>query len=376
MSKLKRITLGLAVVFLIFATSMYIFRDKIITWIFEPTESSVQTGVERSNSDLVSVASENFETPWSVTFLPSGDMLVSERSGRLQRIGENGSTHTIEGVQETSEGGLLGVVLHPDFEQNQQVYVYLTTGENGNLSNKIDRYQYENDELANRQTILDDIPAASNHNGGAIAFGPDDKLYVTTGDAATPRLSQDTNSLAGKILRLNGDGSTPDDNPFGNLIWSYGHRNPQGIAWDEEGRLWSVEHGPSGADTGRDELNRIEKGGNYGWPEITGDETKDGMIAPVAQSGTDDTWAPAGLGYHDGSLYFAGLRGQSLYQATIQDDDTVSLVRHFTGEYGRLRAVTIHNDDLYLSTSNRDGRGAPRSQDDKILRIDLSRLAS
>ena len=356
----------------------WVFKDNITSWFFTPTESSVRQGTEKSSGETVTVTAQNLETPWSIAFMPNGDMLVTERSGQLQRIGENGNKYTIDGVHETSEGGLLGVALHPDFASNNYLYLYKTTDSNGGISNLIERYTLQNDQLSNKRTILSNIPAASNHNGGSIAFGPDDKLYVTTGDTAMADLAQDKASLAGKILRLNDDGTIPSDNPFGNATWSYGHRNPQGMAWDGEGRLWSVEHGPSGDSKGRgkDELNLVEKGANYGWPAIAGDETREGMRAPVAQSGDADTWAPAAIAYYDGSLYFAGLRGESLYQAKINPDASVALTRHFTSEYGRLRAVTAQGDMLYVSTSNRDGRGSSQTDDDKILKIDPKKLSS
>lgn len=335
--------------------------------------SPVRSGVERPDGSMVQVATDDLITPWSIAFLPGGDMLVTERSGQIQRIGGNGKVYPIEDAWETSEGGLLGLALHPDFVNNQQIYVYLTTESRGKFTNKVERYTLKKDTLSGQTTVLEDIPASDNHNGGGIAFGPDKKLYVTTGDADD---AQDKNSLAGKILRLNDDGSTPNDNPFNSPIWSYGHRNPQGIAWDNEGRMWSVEHGPSGerGEAAQDELNLIEKGANYGWPVITGNETHEGMRTPVAQSGKNDTWAPAGLAYHDGSLYFAGLRGQSLYEAKIKSGTNVELVRHFTNEYGRLRAVTVYKNNLYVSTSNRDGRGSPNKGDDKILRINPAKL--
>lgn len=314
-------------------------------------------------------------TPWAIDFLPSGDLLVTERSGQVQRIGQNGATYNIEGVRETSEGGLLGIALHPDFADNRYVYLYSTTDSGGRLANRIERYRLEGQVFRDRTEVLADIPASANHDGGALAFGPDDKLYITTGDAGDEPLAQDPQSLAGKILRLNPDGSVPSDNPFGNAVWSYGHRNPQGLTWDNSGRLWSTEHGPSGLQSGRDELNLIARGANYGWPTITGDETRDGMRAPILHSGDNDTWAPGGLAYAEGSLYFAGLRGQTLYQAKINSNDSVTLSRHFVEQYGRLRAVTIRNDELYFSTSNRDGRGSPAENDDHIYAVPLRALS-
>ena len=350
---------------------LFAFRQQLLAFFFQPTESSIREVA--TNEKAVETIAQGLTTPWSITFLPNGAMLVTERSGQIQRIGESGKTYPIDGVRETSEGGLLGIAVHPQFRDNNRLYVYFTTDQGGELTNQIDQYVLSGDSLGFERTIMADIPAATNHNGGAIAFGPDGKLYATTGDAARSDLAQDTSSLAGKILRMNDDGSVPADNPYGNLTWSYGHRNPQGIAWDKQGRLWSVEHGPSGADSGRDELNLIEKGANYGWPVITGDETRDGMKTPIVQSGDTETWAPAGLGYYDGSLYFAGLRGQALYRAVISGE-TVTLSRHLSETYGRLRAVTTHDGKLYVSTSNRDGRGTPAPEDDRILRIDPKQL--
>ena len=349
----------------------------VIGWLgwralFSPTSSTLDSGTISKQAEIKRVA-ENLKTPWSISFLPDGDMLISERSGQLQRIGESGKVILIQGVRETSEGGLLGIALHPDFAENNRLYMYYTTERSGRLTNQIDQAQFTNNTITEQQTIIDDIPAASNHNGGAIEFGPDKKLYITTGDAAEPQLAQDTNSLAGKILRVNDDGSTPNDNPFDNLVWSYGHRNPQGLAWDDRGRLWSVEHGPSGMEAGRDELNLIEKGANYGWPIITGNEKHDGMKSPVVQSGDDETWAPARMVHADGKLYFTGLRGQSLYQGTIEGDK-VTLKRYLVHEYGRLRAINFKDDLLYVGTSNRDGRGSPSRSDDIVLSIPIENL--
>lgn len=318
------------------------------------------------------IVAQNLIIPWDIAFLPPAgeEMLVTERGGQLLRIGKDKKTYPIEGVRHVGEGGLLGITLHPLFTENHFVYLYLTSQNNGRLINRVERYRYEDNQLSNRTVIIDDIPGAQYHDGGRIAFGPDGFLYVTTGDAGQSALAQDTNSLAGKILRLNEDGSIPSDNPFGNAVWSYGHRNPQGISWDENLRLWSTEHGRSGVASGYDELNLIEKGGNYGWPAIQGAETRDGMIAPALHSGSSDTWAPASLVISMGRAIFGGLRGEALYVATIEDGQASDLRKLFKGEYGRIRTVRVGPDGyFYLTTSNRDDRGSVSSDDDKIIRI-------
>ncbi|HSH55553.1 MAG TPA: PQQ-dependent sugar dehydrogenase [Candidatus Limnocylindrales bacterium] len=317
-----------------------------------------------------SIVASRLEVPWDIAVMPDGDLLVTERPGQLRRIGKNGATYTIRGVEQTSEGGLLGLALHPHFTENKWLYVYLTTRSNGQVRNQVDRYVYSKDGLSARTSIIADIPGATTHDGGALAFGPDGKLYVGSGDANVQQDAQQTNALSGKILRLNDDGSVPADNPFRNPVWSYGHRNPQGIAWDHQGRLWATEHGPSGYD----ELNLIEKGVNYGWPIIRGDEQRAGMRRPLLHSGADETWAPAGLAYADGDLFFTGLRGQTLYRANISDTKNIRLDRFLQEEYGRLRAVTAAENVLYISTSNRDGRGTPADDDDRLLRIPLEQV--
>ena len=207
------------------------------------------------------------------------------------------------------------------------------------------------------------------HDGGQLAFGPDEMLYISTGDANIQNLAQDKNSLNGKILRLHDDGSVPDDNPFGNAVYSYGHRNPQGLAWDDNSSLWAAEHGPSGLETGNDELNLIEKGKNYGWPVIRGQEAKAGMEKPVIESGRNETWAPSGLAFFAGRLYFAGLKGETLYAF---NPGNAELKKYFAGQYGRLRAVKTWLGGLYFTTSNTDGRGNPTGGDDKLILIRVS----
>lgn len=350
-----------------------VFRRQLQRLFFVPTPSNIQSGT--IVADDVTIIAEQLHVPWEVAPLPSGDILITERPGTLRRIGKDRRAFTISGVEHRGEGGLMGLVLHPDFDRNHFVYLYLTTRSGNALINRVERYTLQNDTLANKRTIVAAIPGAQVHDGGRMAFGPDKKLYITTGDASIPQSAQDTSSLAGKILRLNDDGTVPTTNPFGNAVYSYGHRNPQGIAWDDKGQLWATEHGPSGAQTGYDELNKITRGGNYGWPTVKGSEASTGMIPPVIHSGSKETWAPASLAYAQGSLFFAGLRGESLYQAKILPDSSVTLTSHLRGRYGRLRAVTVHNNSILVTTSNTDGRGDKQPNDDRLLSIPLQKLS-
>jgi|AntRauTorcE11897_2_1112592.scaffolds.fasta_scaffold00062_29 glucose/arabinose dehydrogenase len=375
----KNLLVSILAGLVILVVGVYLFRDAIIPHFFQATKNSLDTGVELSNlannMDDIAVVAEELNIPWEIAFLPSGDMLVTERTGSLLRIGDNNQKYNIDGVTHTGEGGLLGLTLHPDFQVNSWLYLYLTSRTDGGLVNRVERYSYTNDTLSNRTTILTDIPGASYHDGGRIAFGPDGYLYITTGDAGNEALAQDRSSLAGKTLRVADDGSVPADSPFDSPVYSYGHRNAQGIAWDNTGNMWQTEHGRSGRLSGMDELNRIERSKNYGWPLIEGDEIDDTMKSPIAHSGADETWAPAGIAFLDGHLFFAGLRGESLYQARINDDGTVAITAHLRQDFGRLRAVTAGPDGfIYVSTSNTDGRGTERSNDDKIIRINPALL--
>jgi glucose/arabinose dehydrogenase len=233
--------------------------------------------------------------------------------------------------------------------------------------NKIDRYKFENGELVLDRNIINNIPRARFHNGGRIKFGPDNLLYVTTGGAQNDTLSQQKDSLAGKILRITDEGDLPENNPFENEIFSYGHRNSQGITWDDKGRLWSTEHGPSA----NDELNLIEAGKNYGWPDIVGNEEREGMETAKLQSSDDYTWAPTGAVFWNGSIFFTGLRGSALYEARIANGEVDNFLIHFEEDFGRMRAVRKGPEGMfYLLTNNTDGRGAPKENDDKIIKID------
>lgn len=364
---------------------LFIFKDTVIGLIFRPTASVIptkETAVSSSSDQNIStqpeLVAENLQIPWEVVFLPDGSLLVTERTGSVVRIGTNSRTSIpIQGVVHRGEGGLLGMALHPAFLENNWVYLYLTTQSGSNVTNRVERYTFnsQKNELTNRVAVLENIPGSANHDGGRIAFGPDGYLYITTGDAQNEQSAQDTTSLAGKVLRLKDDGTIPADNPFGNAVYTYGHRNPQGIAWDAQGRLWESEHGPSGIESGYDEVNLIERGANYGWPEIQGSETAAGMRTPVIQSGGSETWAPAGLAIVNDTLFFSGLRGESLYSGKISGNELTNLVANFREKYGRLRIVTVSPDGwLYFGTSNTDGRGTQNSGDDKIFRIKVEAL--
>lgn len=324
---------------------------------------------------LVEVVASGLDTPWEIVFLPDGELLVTERSGNLVLIGSTTTRIQVPNVEQRGEGGLLGLALDPDYAVNNRIYLYLTSLENGQLVNRVERYLFKNGALSDRKVIFEGILGASNHDGGRIEFGPDGYLYITTGDAQNPDSAQDITSLQGKILRVTSEGEVPEGNPFASAVWSYGHRNPQGLAWDAEGRLWSTEHGPSGFGSGYDELNLIMPGANYGWPEIQGDEKLEGMVSPVIQSGGSVTWAPGDVEYLDGKLYFTGLRGSALYVVSLDGERVTGFDTFFSGEYGRLRAVRLGPDGyLYVTTSNRDGRGNPGADDDLILRVNPNLL--
>lgn len=326
---------------------------------------------------------DNLEIPWSITWTPDGTAFFTERSGHLKVIqsGELLEEPVLSLDVGGVEGGLLGVALDPNYKENHFIYLYYTYNNFLSTQNKVVRYVESDLTLSEDKVLIDGIPGGPFHDGGRIKFGPDGKLYITTGDAGNAELAQDKNSVAGKILRINSDGSIPQDNPFRDSpIYSYGHRNPQGIDWDQFGNLVATEHGPSGwRGVAHDEINLIVPGGNYGWPDIIGEETKDGLISPILQSG-DDTWAPSGAEFYDGDkipqwvgkYFVATLRGNHLHMIDfdLEKNTVISDQKLFTGEFGRLRDVKTGPDGyLYVLTSNQDGRGSPKPNDDKILRI-------
>ncbi|RMG51946.1 MAG: PQQ-dependent sugar dehydrogenase, partial [Acidobacteria bacterium] len=279
--------------------------------------------------------------------------------------------------------GLMGLALDPQFAQNRFVYLAYTYRSPDGLANRVVRYREASGHLIDPHIIIDHIPGARFHDGCRIRFGPDGKLYITTGDAIQRQLAQELNSLAGKILRLNPDGTIPADNPFpGSPIYSYGHRNAQGIDWHPvTGDLFSTEHGPSGFDApgGGDEVNLIEAGKNYGWPVIHHRQRREGMVSPLLEF--TPAIAPAGASFYRGhrlpeftnNFFFATLRGRHIHRVVFKAPDYRTVAFHerlLEGEFGRLRDVVEGPDGaLYFCTSNRDGRGKPHPDDDRILRI-------
>lgn len=334
-----------------------------------------------SERPAIASIAQGLSIPWALDVLPDGALIFTERAGRVRLIDQQGNLLpepllSLGDVALAGEGGLLGIALHPDFTENRFVYLYyMARRERGAIANRVVRYRLEENGkiLITPTVILDDIPAAAHHDGGRIAFGPDGMLYITTGDAEVKDNAQNLQSLAGKILRLRDDGTIPPENPFaGSPVWSYGHRNPQGLAWDRAGRLWATEHGPSA----HDEINLIEAGKNYGWPLGSGENVPSGTVAPIRQSGSS-TWAPSGAAISDDTLYFVGLRGQEVYALSLTEEGGVSgeIRSSFAKQFGRIRAIVKGPDGyFYLLTNNRDGRGIPKSEDDQIIRLHPSAL--
>jgi glucose/arabinose dehydrogenase len=320
--------------------------------------------VEVVTSDVVT----GLDAPWDLALVADDRIVVTERdTGRLLEIDDDGTTElrTFE-VDATGEGGLMGLAVHPD--DDTILYAYLTA----EADNRVVRFGLDAEGEA--EPILTGIPKAPVHNGGRIAFGPDGMLYVATGDAAEPGLAPDGSSLAGKILRVTPDGAVPEDNPAPDSpVFSLGHRNVQGLAWDAEGDLWAAELGPDVDD----EINRIEPGEDHGWPEVTGAPGDDRSVdaAFVAQP-AEASWSGAVI-LHDGAipqwegdLFVAALRGQRLWRLDLEDGAVVDAEELLVGEFGRLRTVVVGPDGaLWVLTSNRDGRGSPVDGDDRVIRL-------
>lgn len=330
----------------------------------------------------VETVATGLDTPWSMAFTSDTRMLVTERPGQL-RVIENGELraeplHVFAEITERGEDGLMSLALHPNYAENGLVYASLVYAADGALLTKVIRFHDDGDAISGIETILDRIPAAKYHAGCRLAFGPDGMLYVTTGDATDRNIAQDLASLGGKILRVTPDGDVPTDNPFaGSPVWSYGHRNGQGIAWSADGTLYESEHGPTNFDgpPGGDEINRIEKGANYGWPLVSHAKTREGTVAPVVVYTPAE--APASLLRYAGNgipeftnhFFFGALVGKGLVHLTPNGDGFAS-EKLFANEYGRIRDVIEGPDgSIYFTTSNRDGRGSPVAEDDRVIRL-------
>ena len=360
-------------------------NQSVITQAVTNTESS---GVLASATKLrVETVASNLEVPWAFAFLPDGNVLVTERPGRV-RIIEKGTlrrepVYTVADVEPSSESGLMDLSLHPKFTENKFLYLaYAYRGDGKRV--RIVRFKYADGKFTEPKTIIEDIPAAPNHAGTRARFGPDGKLYVTTGDATDKEIAQKTDSLGGKTLRLNDDGTTPTDNPFiGNKsyrpeIWTVGHRNAQGLAWSAEGLMFQTEHGPSGFDGrgGGDEVNVVERGKNYGWAEISHTEKKSGFESPLLEY--TPACAPASGMFSSGKLFpefkgnffFGCLRGERIIRVVLDGRRVVKQENLLEKTYGRIREMAEAPDgSIWFSTSNRDGRGAAAKEDDRILRI-------
>jgi glucose/arabinose dehydrogenase len=324
---------------------------------------------EQENKDQEAIA-DNLNVPWAIEKLEN-TFYLTERPGNIVKI-ENGeiernSVELEKELSTASEAGLLGIVLSPDFQESNLAYAYYTYEDNSGQFNRIITLRLEDNVWREESLLLDKIPSGSWHHGGRLKIGPDGKLYATAGDAYESDIAQDSNSLGGKILRLNLDGSIPSDNPFPNsYVYSFGHRNPQGLTWSSDGTLYASEHG----NDANDEVNIIEAGQNYGWPIIEGQEERDGMVSPLFTSGEEDenTWAPSGMDIFDGKLYVAALRGS----AVLEFDLETGRQREVVSGLGRIRDVLIEGDSLYFVSNNTDGRGNPQENDDKLYRISLS----
>ena len=376
-----------------FVFSSAIFLSAILGLCSQPPtgaspEQVFETNDTQSSFRVETVAS-GLEVPWGFAFLPNQDLLFTERPGRVRLI-ENGKLRAepvfvVPDVEPSSESGLMDVSIHPDFAKNNFVYLAYAYGKDGKRD-KVVRYKLVANKLTEPKVIIEDMPSASNHAGMRARFGPDGKLYITVGDATDWEDAQDNNSLAGKTLRLNDDGSVPPDNPFVGKagyrpeIFSTGHRNAQGLAWQPgSGLMFQTEHGPSGFEGrggGADEVNIVERGKNYGWPTIYGNRKQAGLESPLLEY--SPACAPASGAFYNGAafpnfkgnFFFGCLRGQRLIRVVLDGRRVVSQENMLSETYGRIREVAEGPDGyIYFSTSNRDGRGRAAKDDDRIMRL-------
>ncbi|MFF2448313.1 PQQ-dependent sugar dehydrogenase [Neobacillus sp. NPDC058068] len=333
----------------------------------------IKRAVEVAVSDDGSVNANHLNIPWTVNKNGSW-IFLSQRDGSVIQIDGNLGLVDVQNVKVSEnifhegEGGFLGFTLAPDFATSKRAFAYHTYKKDGKTLNRIISLKLKSNTWMEEKVLLDGIPGGVVNNGGRIKIGPDGMLYATTGDVGQSNNAQKLDSLAGKILRMNVNGSIPADNPYKNsYIYSYGHRNPQGLAWDNDKNLYSSEHGESG----HDEINLIQAGKNYGWPVIQGDEEAKDMMKPIIQSG-EKTWAPSGMAFNDGKLFVASLAGKKIFTYDL----TNKQFHEFYGDAGRLRDVLVENNELYTITSNRDKRGKPTEKDDRLIHLSLTEKAS
>jgi glucose/arabinose dehydrogenase len=339
-----------------------------------PTPSSPPTTPSTSTSTTTpprtATIATDLDVPWSVAFLPDGSALVTLRDkAQLLHLRPGRapvSLGTIRGVRPEGEGGLLGVAVSPKFASDSSIFVYFTAAQD----NRVVRLTFADGSATKPTVVLRGIPKAGNHNGGRLAFGPDGYLYVTTGDAGRSDRAQDRTALGGKILRITTDGRPAPGNPFaGSAVWSYGHRNVQGIAWAPDGRMYASEFGQNTWD----ELNLIEPGHNYGWPVVEGRGGRSGLTDPLAQWPTSDA-SPSGIAVLDGAVWMAALRGESLWRVPLTDNGIGTPERLLNGRYGRLRdAVAGPDGRLWILTSN-TFRGSPGDDDDQVVALSIAAL--
>lgn len=331
-----------------------------------PSESATSAAAELTEPTIIGTVADNLAAPWSVVPLSDERALISERNSANILLLANGETTvagTLPEVLAQGEGGLLGLAMKsPD---DDRVFAYYTSA----TDNRVVALDFDGSTVSNGRTVLSGIPKGPIHNGGRIAFGPDGFLYVTTGETGQPDLAQDQNSLAGKILRIKESGNPAPGNPDPQSpIWSSGHRNVQGLAWDSEDRLWATEFGQQDVD----ELNLIEPGNNYGWPQCEGNCDVPGTTNPKATWSPTSTASPSGLAIVDGSAWVAALAGQALYEIRLDGTTTADPQAWFDDELGRLRdVVPSPTGGLWVVTNNTDGRGEPKTGDDQILDVQI-----
>jgi glucose/arabinose dehydrogenase len=341
-----------------------------------PSEQAAEQAPPAKGSvKVLRTVTTGLNTPWGLAPLPDGGLLVSSRDeGTITKVDEKTGKKTelgkVSGVSPAGEGGLLGIALSPDYAADHMIYAYFTSASDNRIVRMLyDAKKPSGEQLGAPDTIFKGIPKGYIHNGGRIAFGPDKMLYAGTGESGNRGLAQDKKSLGGKILRLTPEGEPAPGNPFPNSsVYTYGHRNVQGLAWDSKQRLFASEFGQ---DTW-DELNSIKPGDNYGWPDAEGKSSNPKYHNPIAQWHTDDA-SPSGIAYAKGSIWMAALKGQRLWRIPLKGTEASAAPQAFlTGKYGRLRTVvSADGEKVWLTTSNTDGRGNPKSGDDRILELEV-----